>query len=63
MPGLMGKPRGAQNWLPSQVLAGMDVSDPEPKNWKPFGVAHDKRAAGEAREAKAGAAKSDPQQQ
>lgn len=36
---MKGKPRAAQNWLPNQVAFGVDTSDPEPANWKPFGDA------------------------
>jgi len=28
-------------WISTQVAYGMDCSDPEPKNWKPFGYAYD----------------------
>lgn len=34
---MKGKPKRAQSWLPNQVAYGIDCSDPEPKNWKPFG--------------------------
>lgn len=34
---MKGKPQRTQNWLPTQVLYGMDCSDPEPKNWRAFG--------------------------
>lgn len=26
-----------QSWLPNQVDYGIDCSDPDPANWKPFG--------------------------
>lgn len=38
---LKGKNRAAQTWLPTQVLSGMDVSDPDPANWRPFGTEHE----------------------
>lgn len=38
---LKGKARATQNWLPNQVVYGMDTSDSDPKNWKPFGSAVD----------------------
>jgi hypothetical protein len=34
---LRGKPGKTQSWLPNQVAYGVDTSDPDPKNWKPFG--------------------------
>jgi hypothetical protein len=34
---LQSKQGKAQRWISTQVLYGMDTSDPEPKNWKPFG--------------------------
>lgn len=37
MPSLRPKARGATSWLPNQVAYGIDCSDPEPANWKPFG--------------------------
>jgi len=42
---LRGKPRGSNNWLPTQVAFGIDCSDPDPENWTTFGS--------EAEEAKA----------
>jgi hypothetical protein len=36
---LTGKPRGAMNWLPSQVAYGVDCSDPNPEKWTVFGAA------------------------
>lgn len=34
---LRPKPRGSVAWLPSQVVYGVDTSDPNPANWTPFG--------------------------
>jgi len=34
-----------QNWLPQQVAYGMDCSDADPKNWKPFGTVVEKQQA------------------
>lgn len=46
MPTYKGKPRSSWNWLPNQVAYGVDCSDPEPKNWKPFGsLVDDQQAA------------------
>lgn len=56
MPYLKGKPTKAQRWLPSQVLYGMDVSDPDPANWKPFGqIADELREKADLAAAKNGA--------
>lgn len=38
---LKAKAGKAQNWLPSQVAYGVDTSDPDPANWKPFGYLAD----------------------
>lgn len=35
---LRSKQGRSQNWLPSQVEYGVDCSDPDPSNWKPFGT-------------------------
>lgn len=36
---LTPKPKKASAWISSQVVYGMDCSDPDPANWKPFGSA------------------------
>lgn len=35
---LRAKPKAGAKWLPSQVYDGMDTSDPDPANWRPFGT-------------------------
>lgn len=42
---MRGKPKAAGSWLPNQVAYGMDCSDIDPANWKPFGYAADDQAA------------------
>lgn len=49
-----GKP---MNWLPNQVDYGMDCSDPDPANWKPFGQAVDQEAAAAAKKPQSSAVK------
>lgn len=34
---LKAKSGRTQTWLPSQVAYGVDTSDPDPQNWRPFG--------------------------
>lgn len=46
---LSGKPQRSSSWLPTQVMYGIDCSDPEPANWKPFGQLHEKLQAEAAR--------------
>jgi len=46
-----GKSQKAQAWLPTQVAYGMDTSDPDPANWKPFGLAHEQEQAQKAKAA------------
>lgn len=48
MPSMLPKPKSANAWLPSQVVYGMDCSDPDPVNWKPFGTLHDQVEAAAA---------------
>jgi len=42
---LQSKQGKAQRWISTQVLYGVDTSDPEPANWKPFGELAEKYAA------------------
>lgn len=48
---LKGKARRAQNWLPTQVLYGVDCSDPDPEKWVSFGSEVDAAAASRASKA------------
>jgi hypothetical protein len=38
---LRPKPGKSYNWLPNQVIAGVDTSDPDPEKWTKFGSAHE----------------------
>ena len=42
---LQSKQGKAQRWISTQVAYGMDTSDPEPANWKPFGYLAEQAAA------------------
>lgn len=46
---MKGKPGKTQTWLPSQVHYGVDCSDSDPNNWKPFGSYADQLAEGAAK--------------
>lgn len=48
-----GKPKASTSWLPTQVDYGMDCSDADPKNWKPFGKHAEALAAQNANKPKA----------
>lgn len=63
MPYLSPKPKKAHAWLPSQVVYGMDCSDPDPANWKPFGEAAEQVADAAAAVKVKPAPKSDQPQQ
>lgn len=45
MPYLTPKPKTPMAWLPTQVRYGIDTSDPEPANWKPFGELAEQQSA------------------
>jgi len=49
MPYLQNKPRATAAWLPTQVEYGMDCSDPDPANWRPFGRLHEAQLADAAK--------------
>lgn len=55
------KPKATKSaaWLPTQVAYGVDCSDPEPKNWKPFGELVDQQQTAAAKAKGAAAAKGD----
>jgi len=59
MPYLTPKPSKKSNWLPTQVELEMDTSDPDPKNWKPFGRVVDQQEAEKAQKAVKSNSKSD----
>lgn len=63
MPSLQPKPKAGQKWLPTQVLYGVDTSDPDPNNWKAFGQLAAQPDAVEADRAQPSAAKSDQPKQ
>jgi len=46
---LGGKAKKAANWLSTQVEYGVDTSDADPKNWKPFGRVVESQAAAQAK--------------
>lgn len=48
MPYLTPKPKKSSSWLPSQVVYGMDCSDDDPANWKPFGEHYEREASAAA---------------
>lgn len=60
---MKNKPGKSYAWLPSQVQYGMDVSDPDPAKWQPFGEYHDRQLADKAAAAKNGKQRSDPPEQ
>jgi len=51
MPYLTPKPKAGGNWISSQVLYGIDTSDPDPKNWKAFGQAVEQAEAEKSKQA------------
>lgn len=57
MPYLTPKPKKSSAWIPSQVIYGMDVSDPDPANWRPFGEEHERVQLAAAAAKQAGASK------
>lgn len=63
MPSLLPKAKKATSWLPNQVAYGIDCSDPEPANWKPFGYQVDQAQEAAKHSARARDAKIDPQEQ
>lgn len=60
MPYLKPKTKAGSAWLPSQVEYGMDCSDPDPANWKPFGRIADELAAKKVERVSATQTKSGP---
>lgn len=60
MPTLKSKPGRSANWLPSQVLYGIDCSDSDPKKWTAFGTLHEEEEARKAKVSQAASAKSAP---
>lgn len=42
---MKNKARKTTPWLSTQVAYGMDCSDPEPSNWRPFGAVADELQA------------------
>lgn len=57
MPYLLPKARSGNKWLPTQVMYGMDTSDPDPANWKPFGELAEREAEAAAKKAQQTSAK------
>lgn len=51
MPYLTPKSGKTANWLPSQVVYGVDCSDSDPAKWVAFGKVADELAASKARPA------------
>lgn len=63
MPTYKNKPRGGSSWLANQVVYGMDVSDPDPTQWKAFGyLADEQQLAAQQEKAKHGAKPVQPAQ-
>lgn len=60
---LTPKPKTATAWLPTQVYYGMDCSDEDPKNWKPFGQAAEQLATKTTKSAQQADGKIGPQPQ
>jgi hypothetical protein len=51
---LRSKQGKAQTWMANQVVYGVDTSDPDPNNWKPFGqLAEEESAKSERKPARA----------
>lgn len=51
---MKNKPGKSVAWLPNQIDYGMDVSDPDPSNWKPFGRLADAAAEEKAKQGSKG---------
>jgi len=59
MPYLTPKPKASATWMSNQVLYGIDTSDPDPKNWKAFGLVAEQAEAEKAKKSPKAADKSD----
>lgn len=60
---MKSKPKRATAWLPNQVTYGMDVSDPDPKNWFPFGEIPEREQSQATGAKRASSATADQRQQ
>jgi len=49
---LTGKPKASGNWLPTQVLYGVDCSSDNPKDWVAFGKHAEPKATSESKQPK-----------